>query len=311
MTPTSYEDALAAAALERDELIVMTAENRAPIRGLPARLGARFVDVGICEQTLIGAAAGLALRGRTPVVHALAAFLVMRAYEFIRTDVGIPGLPVKLVGYIPGLLSEANGPTHQAIEDVALMRGIPGMRVVCPADEAELVSALPAILDDPGPCYVRYTGAPPVVDHAQPFAFGRAEVLSHGDGVALLSYGLMLREAARARTILESRGLPVRLVSLSSLKPIDEAAVLEAARRCYLLVTVEDHLITGGLHSIVAELLVRHRISRRVLALGLDERWFRPALLRDVLVHERLGATDIAERILETLLNDRPAATGA
>jgi transketolase len=87
----------------------------------------------------------------------------MRAFEFIRTDVGIARLPVKLVGYIPGFLSEANGPTHQAVEDVALMRGIPGMRVFCPADEAELVAALPAILDDPAPCYVRYTSLPPAV----------------------------------------------------------------------------------------------------------------------------------------------------
>ncbi len=306
----SYAEALADAAAARERVVVMTAENRAPLRGVPARLGERFVDVGICEQTMIGAAAGLALRGRTPVVHALAAFLVMRAYEFIRTDVGIAHLPVKLVGYVPGFLSEANGPTHQAIEDVALMRGIPGMRVVCPADEAELVDALPSILDDPGPCYVRYNATPPVVTHA-PFAPGRAEILSEGDGVAILTYGLMLREASRARTILESRGLPVRLVNLRTLKPIDEAAVLEAARRCYLVVTLEDHLVTGGLHSIVCELLVRHRVGRRVLALGLDERWFRPALLRDVLAYERLGAADVAARILEALRSDRPVAGGA
>src|SRR5215813_5057958 len=98
----SYEDALKAIALADERVIVMTAENRAAIRNLPAALGARFIDVGICEQTLIGAAAGLALRGRTPVVHALATFLTLRAFEFIRTDVGVAGLPVKLIGYVPG-----------------------------------------------------------------------------------------------------------------------------------------------------------------------------------------------------------------
>ena len=122
----TYQDALLAAALADPRLVVMTAENRAAIRGLPARLGPRFVDVGICEQTMIGMAAGLALRGRIPVVHALASFLTMRAFEFIRTDVGIAGLPVKLVGAVPGFLSEANGPTHQAIEDLALMRRVRG-----------------------------------------------------------------------------------------------------------------------------------------------------------------------------------------
>src|SRR5207245_579692 len=139
-------------------VVVMTAENRAAIRALPEKLGARFIDVGICEQTMVGAAAGLALRGRVPVVHALATFLTMRAFEFIRTDVGIGRLPVKLVGGVPGFLSDANGPTHQAIEDVALMRGIPGMEIVCPTDEEELAAALPEILQSPRPAYIRYVG---------------------------------------------------------------------------------------------------------------------------------------------------------
>ena len=115
-----------------------------------------------------------------PVVHALATFLTLRAFEFIRTDVGHPGLPVKLVGYVPGFLSEANGPTHQALEDVALMRGIPGMQVFCPADDDELAAALPAILADRAPCYVRYNASPPAVAHREPFVLGRAEVLSAG-----------------------------------------------------------------------------------------------------------------------------------
>src|SRR5262245_15953455 len=183
----------------------MTAENRAAIRNLPGRLGSRFIDVGICEQTLIGAAAGLALRGRVAVVHALAAFLTMRAFEFIRTDVGIPHLPVKLMGYLPGFLSTANGPTHQALEDVALMRGIPGLAVVCPADEAELVEALPALLASPAPCYVRLVVGTPAVAHYMPFALGRAEVLADGDGVALLTYGFLLRETAGAASLLGER----------------------------------------------------------------------------------------------------------
>ncbi len=278
----------------------MTAENRAAIRALPRLLGPRFIDVGICEQTLVGAAAGLALRGRVPVVHALASFLVMRAFEFIRTDVGIAGLPVKLVGYIPGFLSEANGPTHQAMEDVALMRGIPGMRVVCPADEAELLAALPVLLADPGPCYLRYNASPPAVEH-NAFALGKAEVLSDGEVVAILTYGLLLREAVAARTILEARGVPVRLVNLRSLKPVDEAAILAAARRSWLLVTVEDHFVTGGLHSIVAEVMLRHRVAPRTLPIALQERWFKPALLGDVLRHEGFTGEAIARRILEVL----------
>src|SRR5436305_13855158 len=125
----TYEELLEEIAAEDERLVVMTAENRAAIRNLPSKLGNRFIDVGICEQTMVGAAAGLALRGRTPVAHALATFITLRAFEFIRSDVGIGNLPVKLVGGVPGFLSDANGPTHQAVEDIALMRGIPNMQV--------------------------------------------------------------------------------------------------------------------------------------------------------------------------------------
>ena len=303
MRSGSYEEALASLAREREELFVMTAENRAPIRNLPAVLGPRFVDVGISEQTMIGAAAGLALRGRVPVVHALAAFLVMRAFEFIRTDVGIPGLPVKLVGYVPGFLSDANGPTHQAIEDVALMRGIPGMGVFCPADEAELVEALPSLLAEPGPCYIRWNPSPPRLAHS-PYVPGRAEVVSEGEDVALLTYGFLLGEALRARAALEAVGISVRLVNLRSLKPVDEEEILFSAESCRLLVTLEDHLLTGGLATIVAEVLVRHRKSARMLPIGLEETWFKPALLADVLAHEGFTGEQIASRISSTLAED-------
>lgn len=296
----TYETLLARRAAEDDALVVMTAENRAAIRGLPPKLGARFIDVGICEQTMIGAAAGLALRGRTPVVHALATFLTLRAFEFIRTDVGIANLPVVLVGGVPGFLSDANGPTHQAIEDVALMRGIPGMQVFCPADEAELLAGLPKILDAKRPTYVRYYAGKPVVEH-QPFEIGKAEVLSQGTDVSLLVYGFLLKEAVEAKAILESKGLSVRLVNVRTPVPIDAEAVLAAARETKMLVTIEDHFKTGGLWSIVAELLLEHRTTAHVLPIALDRKWFKPALLPDVLRHEGFTGPQIAERVLAAM----------
>jgi transketolase len=300
----SYEETLADLALARPDVIVMTAENRAHIRSLPDRLGPRFIDVGIAEQTLVGAAAGLAMQGRTPVVHALAPFLTMRAFEFIRTDVGIGRLPVKLVGFIPGVLSDANGPTHQSLEDVALMRTIPHMQVLCPADGAELVEALPAVLASREPCYIRYTGERPAVEHTAPFEIGRAEVLSEGDGVALLTYGALLGEVARAREILEIRGLPVRLVNMRTLKPVDESAILEAARGTQMIATIEDHFAIGGLYSVVCEVLTRHRLACRVFPIAFDERWFTPALLPDVLQVEGLTGRQIADRVLRAALEE-------
>jgi transketolase len=296
----TWEGALVAAAHRDERVIVMTAENRAPIRGVPEALGERFIDVGICEQTLVAAAAGLALRGRRPVVHALATFLTMRAFEFIRTDVGLPRLPVVLVGFVPGFLSEGNGPTHQALEDVALMRGIPGMQVVCPADEVELVEALPAILASGAPTYVRYNASSRRAS-APPFVLGKAEVSGEPGGIALVSYGLLWRETARAAVHLRARGVPVRLVNLRTLQPLDREALLGAARDCALVVLIEDHFQAGGLYTLAAETFLEHRLAPRVLSLALRERFFAPAPLADVLAHEGFTAAALAERALEAL----------
>jgi transketolase len=295
-----YASALGDLAAQDDRIVVLTAENRVPVRGLPERLGARFVDVGIAEQTMVGMSAGLALRGRIPVAHALAAFLTMRAFEFIRTDVGVGGLPVKLVGTVPGILSTANGPTHQALEDVALMRGVPGLKVFCPADAEDLVLGLPAILDDPAPWYIRHVDRPAPIRHTI-FDVGRAETVRRGTDVGLLVAGALFTEAHDAAVRLAAHGVSVRLVNLRTLKPIDEECIVTTADTTRLLVTVEDHFRTGGLHSAVAEILARRRLRTTLIAVCLEDRWFRPALLDRVLEHERLGGSHIAARITAAL----------
>ena len=296
----SYEDVLYQLTQDHPEVVVMTAENRAAIRGLPEKLGPRFVDVGICEQTLVGAAAGLALRGRIPVVHALASFLTMRAFEFIRTDVGLARLPVKLVGGVPGFLSEANGPTHQAIEDVALMRSVPGMEIFCPSDEEELLQGLPLALASPAPAYIRFNALTAGVRHHVPVTWGRAETLGSGSDVALLTYGLMVHEGVAALEELTKRGISGRLVNLRTLVPLDLQAILLAGRETKLVVTLEDHLLTGGLFSITSELWAREGLATRLLPVALQS-WFTPAMLPDVLRHEGFTGVQIAERIAREL----------
>jgi transketolase len=295
-TAATYENVLRDLALADERVVVLTAENRAAIRGLPASLGERFVDFGICEQTMVGAAAGLALRGRIPVAHALATFLTMRPFEFIRTDVGIPGLPVKLVGAVPGVLSEANGPTHQALEDVSLMRGIPGMKVFSPGDVADLLLGLPVVIADPSPWYVRFNGRPAIVEHA-PFAVGKAERLLPPGEIEILVHGALLTEALGAARLLGREGLEAGLLNLRTLAPVDVEAVAEAASRAKLLVVVEDHFETGGLRSILAEVCLTRRLAPDVLSLSFPGRWFRPALLADVLAVEGLTAEAMADRI--------------
>ena len=302
----TYEELLRQIATEDERVVVMTAENRAAIRGLPAHLGDRFIDVGISEMTMIGAAAGLALRGRIPVVHALATFLTLRAFEFIRTDVGIPGLPVKLIGAVPGFLSDGNGPTHQAIEDIALMRGIPGMRVFAPADVDELLAGMPAVIASPYPWYVRFNNLPAVAVHHEAFAPGRAEIHGDGSDVAILTYGFLFRETMTAMQLLEQAGIRCRLLNLRTLKPLDQNEVLRAALECRMLVTVEDHFKTGGLYSILSELFLDKHISPRVLPVALEDRWFTPATLPRVLEHERFTAADIAARIIAAMEHATP-----
>jgi transketolase len=292
----TYEELLTRKALADDRFIVMTAENRALVRNIYAHLGNRFIDTGITEQTMIGAAAGLALRGRIPVVHALASFLTMRAFEFVRTDAGIPNLPIKLSSFIPGFLSDGNGPTHQAVEDIALMRGIPNMTVFAPADEDDLLKMLPDIWNYPAPSYVRINTRKTDYEHA-PFELGKAEVIAEGSDVTILTYGLLFEQTLEAVKILKSEGLSVGLINMRSLKPVDEQAILQAAES-NMIVTVEDHFLTGGLYSIVAETLLKHQTTAHVVPFALNEKWFKPSLLPHVLEHEGFTGKQIAEKVL-------------
>lgn len=292
----TYESHLAEIAESDDRIVVLTAENRASIRGLAERLGDRFIDVGIAEQTLVGVAAGLARMGRIPVVHGLAAFLTMRAFEFIRTDAGLARLPVKLVGSIPGVLSEANGPTHQALEDVGLMRLVPGMTIFAPADRDDLMAGLTGAVLHPRPTYIRLTERPAGVVHDPEFRMGIAETLVDGDDVAILAYGYLVTEAVEAARRLAREGIATRVVNLRTLAPIDERA-LEKALDAALCVTVEDHGTTGGLASIVAEAAVRRGGAVEVVSIGLPPNGFAPGTVESVLRRERLSGAALADRI--------------
>jgi len=293
----TYEDKLYQLARKNENIMVLTAENRAAIRNMPENLGKRFIDTGITEQTMIGMAAGLALRGRIPVVHALASFLTMRAFEFIRTDIGISHLPVKLVGYVPGFLSEANGPTHQAIEDVSLMRSIPGMRIFCPADVDDLLIGLEDIVADPHPWYIRYNHLPAVADHYNNFGIGKSERFFSGNDITIIVYGTLFAQAYQACELLKENGIHVQLTNLRTLEPIDENSIISALLESNLVVTLEDHFSRGGLYSIVSEIAMKTKLQANVLPLDLQLKWFKPTLLNRLLTHEGFDAEAIAAKV--------------
>jgi transketolase len=310
-----YEELLLRHCQNSGELMVLTAENRGHLRTVPPFLGDRFIDVGIAEQTMIGMAAGMAMRGRTVVTHALAAFITMRSYEFIRDDVGIPNASVIMVGMVPGVLSDGNGPTHQAIEDVAIMRGIPNIGVFCPCDIDEFVEGMDYLITDGRPYYVRYIGMPASFVHTEPFIPGVAEVLHTSDAaesdVTILTYGYMCRIAHAVIPLLEAKDIRVRLVNMRTLKPVDERRIIEELQQSQVVVTLEDHLSTGGLFSIVAEVLLRNHPEHhaRVLPIALSS-WFKPGRLQEVLAHEGLDPIAIAARI-ETYITTHVQEHGA
>jgi len=179
---------------------------------------------------------------------------------------------------------------------VALMRGIPGMQVFSPADGEDLVAGLPSLLASGAPCYIRHNALPPAAAHT-PFVPGRAEVIAGGTDVAVLVHGFLLREVVRALPALKAEGISTRVLNMRMLSPVDEVAIVSAAEETSLLVTVEDHFMTGGLATIVAEVLQRSGKNARHLPIALEGRWFTPGLLDDVLSHEGFTGAQIARRI--------------
>lgn len=299
----TYEDRLKEIVVNDERFIVLSAEYRTGINNLPLHLGERFIDTGITEMTLTGICTGLALRGRIPIAHAIASFLTMRAFEFIRTDIGIANLPVKLIGGMPGFLSEAHGPAHQALEDIALMRSIPNINIFCPADENDMIICLQRILEDSSPYYIRNIQSKPVICHSKDFEPGKAEIIKEGKDITIFTYGLLFSEAYSAVEILEKKGYSAGIINTRTLKPFDEKTLLTIAQNSKLLVTVEDHFITGGLFSIVSEVLTKNKVSANLLPLALNNKWFRPSFLNSVIDFEGFTPEKIASKVEEHIKN--------
>jgi transketolase len=213
----------------------------------------RFFEMGIGEANMTSFAAGLSLTGKIPFTNSFAVFAAGRSYDQIRQGICIPRLNVKIVGSSAGLSDFGDGSSHQAIEDVAIMRAIPNMAVLVPADGNETRAMTRAIASYQGPVYMRITrnDLPDVTAEGAPFEMGRPLMIRDGSDVVVFAVGQMVSEALKAADDLEGRGLSVRVVNVSTLKPVDEAAVLAAARGMKGIVTAEEHTLIGGLASLI------------------------------------------------------------
>jgi transketolase len=231
----------------------------------------QFVECGIAEQDAVGIAAGLANAGKKPFVCGPACFYALRSAEQIKIDLAYSGMNVKVIGVSGGVSYGALGASHHATQDIALMRAIPGIAVVLPADGPQTATMTRALARHVGPVYVRMGRGevPDVYGADAPFELGKANVLRRGGAAALIACGEMVHPALEAARFLEAEGLPTTVVDLHTLKPLDEAAVLEAAATG-AVVTVEEHCVHGGLGSAVASLLAE-RMPTRMRILGLPD----------------------------------------
>lgn len=254
-----YRRTLVAVGEARPEVVVLGADlgNSTEIDAFQQRFPDRFFNVGSAEQNEVDIAVGMAFEGQVPFVHSFGVFLTRRAYEQVCVQVAMHGANVKLVGMIPGLTSRL-GPTHQAIEDLSLMRTLPGMTVLDPADATEIEQAVWAMVDHRGPVYARMMRREVrrVLDPERyRFQIGKAVPLAAGRDVLLVSTGLVLETALQAAAMLRSEGVSAAVLHMPTLKPLDRECLLDLARDAGAVVTIENHLVTGGLGSAVAEVL--------------------------------------------------------
>ena len=219
-----------------------------------------FLDMGISEQDMVGTAAGLALSGMVPFASTYCVFLAGRAWDQIRTTVCYNDLNVKLGGAHAGISVGPDGATHQALEDVALMRVLPNMTVIVPCDAEETRKATLAMAERQGPCFVRFgrEAVPVVTDESTPFEIGKARLCREGSDVTVFANGAMVFEAQNAADALAKEGISVRVYDLHTVKPLDEETVLKAAEETGCVVTAEEHQVNGGMGSAVAECLAKH-----------------------------------------------------
>ena len=300
-----FGQAILETAKERDDFYVLSADlgQSSGLSRFRGEFPDRFVNCGIAEQNMIGIAAGLAKDGTNVFATSFSPFVTMRACEQVRMNMGYMQLNIKTVGLGSGLVMAQLGNSHFGIEDGSVMRAIPGMTVVCPADGAEIVKTVEALCEYEGPAYLRLTGGPglPVVyEEDFDFRIGKAITLQEGKDIAIFASGAMVYYAREAAKLLAERGMDAAIIDMHTIKPLDADAV-KAQLNKKLIVTVEEASIVGGLGSAVAECLAPKKNKPPQLMLGIRDCFPHAGSYPYLLEQCRLTAEQIAEDILQAL----------
>jgi len=301
----AYGQALVELGRARDDVVVLSADvsNSDFSYQFADAFPDRFLNVGIAEQSLVDVAAGVAYTGRVAIANTFAFLLATRALEMVRTHCCYGGAPVKLMGAYAGVSDSFDGPTHHAIADIAIMRALPGMTIVVPADPMAVTRLLPQIAAWPGPVYVRLNRneVPVLFDETYAPQIGKAMVHRPGADVTLVGTGIMISRCLDAAELLAGEGIDARVVEVHTIKPLDITTILAAANETGALVTAEEHSIVGGLGGAVAEAL-SGTYPVPVMRVGIDDRFATTGPYLDLLEYLGLttaGVVEAAHRALD------------
>ena len=298
-TREAYGKALVELGEKNDKIVVLDADlaGATMTKYFKAAYPDRFYDMGIAEANMVDTAAGLSTMGLIPFCSTFAMFGAGRAYEQVRNSIAYPKFNVKLCMSHAGVSVGEDGGSHQAIEDIALMRVIPGMTVIVPADANEARKAVFALADFQGPAYLRLARlATPVFEEDQPFEIGKANVLRDGTDVAIFACGLMVNESLEAAKLLAADGIDAAVINIHTIKPIDRECVIHYAQRCSKVFTVEEHSTIGGLGDAVADVLMGV-VNCGFHKIGVPDQFGQSGKAADVLKEYGLTAPQIAANI--------------
>ena len=298
-TRAAFGQALVDLGKERDDFIVMDADLAAATQTgkFKKEFPERFYDCGIAEQNMVSIAAGIAATGKKVVCSSFAMFAAGRAFEQIRNSVGYPHLNVIIGATHAGISVGEDGATHQCNEDIALMRTIPGMTIINPADETEAYLAVKAAFEHDGPVYMRFgrLAVPVIFGDDYKFEIGKGVELKEGSDVTIIATGLMVNEAMIAHDILKQEGISARVINMATIKPIDKDIILKAARETGAIVTAEEHSVVGGLGSAVSE-VVCEEYPVPVVKLGVYDQFGHSGPAVKLLDEFGLRGANIAEK---------------
>lgn len=304
-TRESFGEALCELAKENDRIVVLDADLAGATKTsiFQKAYPDRFFDCGIAEGNMMSIAAGLSTCGKIPVAASFAMFATGRAYEQIRNSIGYPNLNVKIAGSHAGISTGEDGATHQCLEDVALMRTIPGMTVLCPADHYEMLAATKAAIEHVGPVYIRL-GRLAIDSFNDPatykFELGKGITMHEGNEITVIATGLVVNEARKAVETLEKEGHSVRLINIHTIKPIDRDIIIKAAKETGRIITIEEHNVIGGLGDAVCD-VVTSECPVPVRKVGVYDRFGYSGPAWELLEKFGLTETGIAEVIREEL----------